>query len=695
MADIVTRLLLKTNDFDVNLNKSKQSVNSFQNGISGAAQTAGVGIAKFAGAIGLAVGAGEAFMKTIRSSQATNDVFDNNMKACKDSVDAFFSSLATGDFSAFEGGLLSLFDKARDLSAALDDIADKRLSVDLVDLRKQGEMTALEAIIRDTSKTKKERSDALAKYQSLAKEVAANRLDIAKEELTGNTNVELNKIGVKNLSQDDVTVYLEKLNNKDLNQQFLKELKYVSNYTKSYNEAWEKVAKYRNRNGSDAKSFQMERDFNEQYETPDKWMKRAFPKSEFRDSKQLLDFGKLFQQGDNSRLVLYEYTKKLYGAENQNAADIRKLTKLKNATNVASGGTGGGKPTPEDAPLPGSLAYFNAEIAKSNGELIKATDTQARAAIQATINELERQKIELLITEKDGSLEALSIQISALKSKFASATTDDARKEIHNLITELEAKVLHINLTARFDEEKSPLKKAGLPTQGLDTKSLKLPKSKSPISKKDIKLNEEYNESLAAMGSIMGSLSGAFDGNTQSVLQWGMTLLTTIGQAIPAIMGMIPAKEAEAAASAKSATASTADAAAKTMEAHSGIPFVGIAIGLAGVASIIAAMSSMPKFATGGIVPGVSFTGDRVPALLNSGEMILNGGQQSNLFRMLNAGLRESATAQIQPNTSNISQFIMPDESRREIVVSGTLRANGGVLETVLNNHTHKKSKVR
>lgn len=655
MSDIITRLLLKTNDFDTNLNKSKQSVNSFQNGISSTAKTAGVGVAKFAGSIGLAIGAGEAFMKTIRSSQATNDAFDNNMNACKDSVDAFFSSLATGDFSAFEGGLLSLFDKARDLSAALDDIADKRLSIDLVDLRKQGEMTALEAIIRDTSKTKKERSDALAKYQSLAKEVAANRLDIAKEELTGNTNVELNKIGVKNLSQDDVTLYLEKLNNKDLNQQFLKELKYVSNYTKSYNEAWEKVANYRNRNGADEKSFQMEREFNEQYETPDKWMKRAFPKSEFRDSKQLIDFGKLFQQGDNGRMALYEYTRKLYEAENQNAADVRKLTKLKNSTNAASGGTGGGKATTEDAPLSGSLAYFDAEIAKKNKELINATTAQARAAVKIAIDELEAKKINLKI-ELD-------------KEVF---------KSIHGEI------------------KGGELKNAGLPTQGIDTKKIKLPKTKSPISKKDIKLNEEYNESLAAMGSIMGSLSGAFDGNTGSVLQWGVTLLSTIGQAIPAITAMMGVKAADTVVTQSETTAEVGNAAAKTMSAHASIPFAGIALGLAGVASIIAVMSSMPKFATGGIVPGVSFTGDKVPALVNSGEMILNGGQQSNLFRMLNSRLSSGITAeQARPVMGNVARYIMPDESDRKVQVFGDFRIKGCDLELAIKNQTNRKSKVR
>jgi tape measure domain-containing protein len=44
------------------------------------------------------------------------------------------------------------------------------------------------------------------------------------------------------------------------------------------------------------------------------------------------------------------------------------------------------------------------------------------------------------------------------------------------------------------------------------------------------------------------------------------------------------------------------------------------------------------KFADGGIVPGNSFSGDKVSAQLNSGEMVLNKGQQAQLFDMANNG---------------------------------------------------------
>ena len=78
-----------------------------------------------------------------------------------------------------------------------------------------------------------------------------------------------------------------------------------------------------------------------------------------------------------------------------------------------------------------------------------------------------------------------------------------------------------------------------------------------------------------------------------------------------------------------------------------GFPF-GVALaaaitgmGLAAGATSMSAISTAqypppPVFAAGGIVPGNSFSGDNVPALVNSGEMILNQGQQQTLFGIAN-----------------------------------------------------------
>jgi TP901 family phage tail tape measure protein len=55
----------------------------------------------------------------------------------------------------------------------------------------------------------------------------------------------------------------------------------------------------------------------------------------------------------------------------------------------------------------------------------------------------------------------------------------------------------------------------------------------------------------------------------------------------------------------------------------------------AGNVSRISAQQA-PSFEQGGIVPGTSFSGDNVQANVNSGEMILNRQQQSNLFKQVN-----------------------------------------------------------
>lgn len=58
------------------------------------------------------------------------------------------------------------------------------------------------------------------------------------------------------------------------------------------------------------------------------------------------------------------------------------------------------------------------------------------------------------------------------------------------------------------------------------------------------------------------------------------------------------------AATSAETTAHVANAAAKTMSAHASIPWVGIAIGAGFVASLVAVMASLPKFADGGIAYG-------------------------------------------------------------------------------------------
>ena len=80
-------------------------------------------------------------------------------------------------------------------------------------------------------------------------------------------------------------------------------------------------------------------------------------------------------------------------------------------------------------------------------------------------------------------------------------------------------------------------------------------------------------------------------------------------------------------------------AAANIYAAHSYIPFAGPAIASGFVATMEAIVNSIVAFAEGGVVPGSSYTGDKLLARVNSGERILTAKQNENLERIANGNI--------------------------------------------------------
>lgn len=676
MSDIVTRLLLKTNDFDANLEKSKKGVNNFQGGISNMAKTAGAGIVKFAGTIGVAMGAYEGLMKVINSSQTTGDAYVKMMDQAKASVDSFFSSIALGNFDGFLSNLQNVIDKAGDLSVALDNLGTKTLfnKAEVDDLNTKYQLELNKAKARNISD--EERNKHLAKAKEYLIQMATLQQSLA----TANTDTsytalqaEIAKMGFnKNVSRE-MWDYLIKDSKR-------------SDIEKTSTAHKDRLFEYNKR----IESSKVRDPYTEQVIDSDETKKIRAELKRYKESRFGLygELNRLFiEAADDEESAIAQALKMRATANSLKVAVSNKELEVANADAKINGsynkrnGGGSGSDTKIE-PEKDSIAWYDAEISKLNKKLIATTDEQAKTTIKTTINEFEAKKIKLQVETSGNSIEAINIQLADLNKKLISVTDMQARSMIQATINELEQK--KINLKFVVDQEAFKIKNGGMkdgalsvpiaptydkvPTHGKGGKNFKLPKYDPLFKKEDVDLNEDYAESLSAIGGVMSALNGVTNESAASYLQWGANVISSIAQAIPAILSLTTAKTAEAAAN-------SANSAAQ-------IPFVGWLAAAGAALSVVAAMASIPKFATGGIVPGASFTGDKVPALLNSGEMILNGSQQSNLFKMLNSGLYGS-----------LSQKIAPSIEDQNVRLYSDVEIRGDRIFLALHNHIKKTGK--
>ncbi len=159
-------------------------------------------------------------------------------------------------------------------------------------------------------------------------------------------------------------------------------------------------------------------------------------------------------------------------------------------------------------------------------------------------------------------------------------------------------------------------------------------KSDTELKKAEEALNKQKVEAVA---STFGNLS--------SLMQTSNKELFEIGKA----------------AAIAQATINTYLAITTTMAS---VPFpfnvpLAVAQGIAGFVQVSNIAKQQPGFEDGGIVPGNSFTGDKVGANVNSGEMILNRSQQTELFRVANGNNGASGLAEEMRNVRNLLSAVL------------------------------------
>ena len=287
-----------------------------------------------------------------------------------------------------------------------------------------------------------------------------------------------------------------------------------------------------------------------------------------------------------------------------------------------------GKPIAvSDVAAKGSIDYIETQISDLSKKLKSATDEATRQGIRIAIEKLKDEKLKIEMEPlPEGSIDYLNAQISSLTKKLNTETDEAVRQGIRAAIEKINKEKYNIELEATLGRLK-PMEgdKFGVSAKGRnateDIKSGYI--SVKGISSDAIKSNYEYADSLGAIGSMMSSVSQLTNEGAASWLSYASNIIQAVGQALPQLSALAT-KNASVAATGAAASVSS-------------IPVVGWVMAGTAVASVIAAMANVPKFANGGIVPGNLYSGDRVPAMVNSGEMILNRSQQGRLFDILNS----------------------------------------------------------
>jgi len=129
-------------------------------------------------------------------------------------------------------------------------------------------------------------------------------------------------------------------------------------------------------------------------------------------------------------------------------------------------------------------------------------------------------------------------------------------------------------------------------------------------------VGDSFMQMSSSLVDSLGLADSGFQGFVKGLLQTVTKLIAMyLSQSI-----------ASSIAGATASGAATGPAAVFTTPA-----FIATAVG-----GVLSAFAAIPKFATGGIVGGNSFTGDKLLARINSGEMILNQKQQRNVAGMIN-----------------------------------------------------------
>lgn len=582
-ANLVVKMLLDSGAFDTNIKSAQKQMQTFENVGKNVLGTLG----KFAGGIGIATTAIGAFNQIMKASQTTSDFLDQQMRILTNSVDGFFTAIATGDFSYMTRGFEEIKRKAKEAQQAIDQLGNTTMSYDY--FTSKNDALFQEALQKSKDKTlsQSDREAARATATAIIGEqeeisaVMADTLDetmrkVVTEKTAGLSWLQVGKEDIERILRVDV------MKNRD------DEKARLDKEYKEYLKAREDAKKWVEKNKKYGPDYKTTWGFNKLVE--ERMESQGITSEKYKDA--ILANEMLVKEND-------EWLANLIKIANQYDNVTRKIATMKQAMNevngmdMSKGITTSPKVTSSKekvAPaVEGSLRWINEEIAKVQKEL------------QNLNPELNPQKLQ------------------ELQNKLA---------DLENKKRKIEFEVTYIQKGEKQDSV--ALGKQGLLTDGWLALPTQKPKdttentNNTADTENKITANQKWAASINGVASALGAVTNMTNEGASAWISWGAGILTSIAAALPALETLFTAESAVGAATAARSAAET--------------PVVGWILAGAAVASFLAAIAAIPKFANGGIVDSPFGVGDRVLARVNGGEMILNRHQQSNLFNLLNNG---------------------------------------------------------
>ena len=380
----------------------------------------------------------------------------------------------------------------------------------------------------------------------------------------------------------------------------------------------------------------------------------------FEDSSHAalrLDEIKTYEQLDNE---IAFYTKKLKTATDTERVEIQQQINALGDLKKKWDETLVGLKAPEDISrlntmekLDEAITYYQAKQKKASGEEI--------SSIGATITALEQKREALNRMTRLPEMNAETVKLDGLgtkelKMELKVMGLDGVKKRIKELQDMLRDTKHPLDKSQRSEVEKL------IGSYGQYEKVLR---------KSDVHLTDLWGNTKGVAGGI-SSMTNALEGGRNAwetlmgVVDGAIQIFQSIAAIVDIVKALTGATQASAAASGVKASATATETAAT--ETHTAVtatdtaatitnttakggmaiasatasgasmpfPYNVVAIA-AGVAAVVAALASISgAFANGGIVGGSSPSGDKLLARVNSGEMILNGAQQSRLFNFIN-----------------------------------------------------------